>query len=370
MPLAAHAQPAPISKNLDFTTISKASQGGAPAAQKVVTDKTAYAALFGGTAPATPAVDFTKEEVLLVAMGQKNTGGYAIEIKRVEYMTGGITGGFAFVHYVETSPGPNDMVTMALTAPRHIVKLNKGPIRYVFVNDTPATNPSSTALTFNQPITGYTMTITVEDNGKARLTQSSPTAHYMPLDGQATAAELGNLNTVVKNAIAATLPANIPDPRVFIVAPDNIALTFLQGTKTYKMTANYNYYDTYEARVKPVVAALEAIANRLKGVTPPAAPFDKLYHAYIGGFVAFQQSMTLSKDGAVTVSRTSMHVGGINKTYTGQATKAELDAVKVAFDAAKVKTLPKTIDDPVLIMDIPGERLVSTIGGTDYTLNV
>jgi hypothetical protein len=370
MPVAALAQPAPTSKNLDFTTISKSAHGGQTAGQKVITDKAAYSALFGGAPPATPTVDFTKEDVLAVAMGQQNTGGYSIEIKRVEYMTGGITGGYAFVHYVETRPAPGSIVTMALTAPLHVVKLNKGPIKYVFVNDTQAANSGSTALTFNRPLTGYTMTITVEDSGKARLLQSSPNAFYMPVDGQATAAELASLNTAVKNAVAATLPSNIPDPRVFIVAPDNIALTFVQGTKTYKMTANYDYYDTYEARVKPVVTALEGIANRLKGVTPPAASFDKLYHAYIGGFVAFQENMTLSKDGAVTVNRTSVFPGGVNKVYTGQASKAELDKVKAAFDAAKVKTLPKTIDDPVLIMDIPAERLVSTIAGTDYTLNV
>lgn len=369
----ANAQPAPIAKDLQFTTISKAAHGGAPASQKVITDKAAYSAVFGGTPPATPAVDFAKEDVLAVAMGQQNTGGYAIEIKRIEFMTGGITGGFAFVHYVETRPAPGSIVTMALTAPLHVVKLNKGPIRYVFVNDTASTTPaSSTSLRFFKPITGYSMTINVDDQGKARLEQSSPTAKYMPLDGQATAAELGALNTAVKNAIAPTLPKNIPDPRIFIVAPDNIELTFVQGVKTFALTANYNYYDTYESRVKPVVTALETIANRLKGVTPPppAASFDKLFHTYVGGFVMFTESMTLSKDGAVTVTRASGMPGGVNKTYTGQASKAELDAVKAAFDAAKVKTLPKTINDPVLIMDIPAERFVSTIAGTDYTCSV
>ncbi len=373
LPLAAQAQPVPpFSKDLTFTTITKSSHGGAPAAQKVIQSKADYSTFFGGTPPATPAVDFTKEDVLVVAMGQRNTGGYATEIKRVEYMTGGFTGGFAFVHYVETSPAPGSIVTMALTAPLHVVKLDKGPIRYVFVNDTPAANPNSTALTLNKPLTGYTMTITVQDNGKARLVQSSPTAHYMPIDGQATAAELANFNTVVKNAVAATLPSNIPDPRVFIVAPDNIALEFVQGTKTYNLTANYNYYDTYESRVKPVVSALEGIANRLKGVTPPPPPasFDKLFHAYSGGLAPFQESMTLSKDGAVTVNRTAIFTGSATKLYTGQATTAELGKVKAAFDAAKVKTLPSTINDPVLIMDIPSERLVSTIAGTDYTVNV
>src|SRR5436190_1393866 len=113
VPFAAQAQPGPVSTNLTFTTITKSAHGGAPAAQKVIQDKASYSTFFGGTPPATPTVDFTKEDVLVVAMGQQNTGGYATEIKNIEYMNFGITGGYAFVHYTETRPAPGTIVTMA-----------------------------------------------------------------------------------------------------------------------------------------------------------------------------------------------------------------------------------------------------------------
>jgi len=67
-----------------------------------------------------PKVNFSNETVIAVFMGEKNTGGYSIEITKI------IDNGNNVIVYVnETSPKPDDIVTLALTQPYHIVKIKK-----------------------------------------------------------------------------------------------------------------------------------------------------------------------------------------------------------------------------------------------------
>lgn len=63
-----------------------------------------------------PEIDFTKEMVILVAMGQRFSGGFTIEIEKVETSRGRLT---IFVR--PEAPPPGAMVTQALTAPFEIV---------------------------------------------------------------------------------------------------------------------------------------------------------------------------------------------------------------------------------------------------------
>jgi hypothetical protein len=69
-------------------------------------------------------IDFDKEMVVVVYMGQRNTGGYSTEITQIKEREDEIR-----VYYRETSPsfgGSNgDAVTQALTSPYHIIKLEK-----------------------------------------------------------------------------------------------------------------------------------------------------------------------------------------------------------------------------------------------------
>jgi hypothetical protein len=74
-----------------------------------------------------PKVDFEKETVLLAAMGQKRSGGYAIEITRVEE----IAGKFA-VTVAARAPKPGGMQLQAISAPFHIVAVPRltGPVLF------------------------------------------------------------------------------------------------------------------------------------------------------------------------------------------------------------------------------------------------
>ena len=65
-----------------------------------------------------PAVDFDKEVVVALFLGEKPTGGYDVQISRAEQTQDGLT-----IYYREKSPLPGGMVTQALTQPFHIVRI-------------------------------------------------------------------------------------------------------------------------------------------------------------------------------------------------------------------------------------------------------
>jgi hypothetical protein len=64
--------------------------------------------------PPVPAVDFSREMVVFVAMGVRSSGGHTIDIVRVERL-----GDVIEVEVKSTSPGPNCVTTAALTQPTH-----------------------------------------------------------------------------------------------------------------------------------------------------------------------------------------------------------------------------------------------------------
>jgi protease stability complex PrcB-like protein len=63
-----------------------------------------------------PQVDFSRDLVIAVALGERPTGGHAIEIQRVTR-----AGGNLRIEVLETSPAPECMTTAALTQPVDVV---------------------------------------------------------------------------------------------------------------------------------------------------------------------------------------------------------------------------------------------------------
>jgi len=70
--------------------------------------------------PRIPEVDFSRNYVVAVFMGTKNTGGYAINFDKIIKRTNDLT-----VSVYETSPGAKCVVTDAITQPYEIVKIPK-----------------------------------------------------------------------------------------------------------------------------------------------------------------------------------------------------------------------------------------------------
>ena len=107
--------------------------------RQIITDRvtleTTWAALYRGQdpVPSVPAVDFTTEEVVLVAMGIRSSGGYGIEITRVTEGDAGRS-----IAVLEVSPGSGCGVTTALTSPADAVVLpaSRGmAVRFVEVQE-------------------------------------------------------------------------------------------------------------------------------------------------------------------------------------------------------------------------------------------
>ncbi len=100
----------------------------------VIRDAAGWAALWDAVVgartprPQPPAVDFNREMVIVAAMGQRGTGGYAISIDEVRREDDGLA-----VVVRETSPGSGCFLTQAFTAPVTAVRLpaSDAPVRFI-----------------------------------------------------------------------------------------------------------------------------------------------------------------------------------------------------------------------------------------------
>lgn len=86
--------------------------------------KTVHAGIPGNPAPS---VDLSHNMVVLLALGQRRTGGYTV---RFDSITREGTG--AVVHYTVTSPGPGCMTTQMITSPVDVVSVPSvaGAVRF------------------------------------------------------------------------------------------------------------------------------------------------------------------------------------------------------------------------------------------------
>lgn len=108
-------------------TIVKATFSGIQEESKlVITNKAGWEALWkkhvakAEPKEPAPAVDFAKESVIVVAQGQKRSGGYSTEIVNLDE-----AGKKTIVSYKNKSPKPGAITLQALTAPIHIVAVPK-----------------------------------------------------------------------------------------------------------------------------------------------------------------------------------------------------------------------------------------------------
>jgi len=74
-----------------------------------------------------PKIDFSKETVIAVFMGEKTTGGFSVAIENVKEENKKL-----IVKIKETKPGPKDMVTMVITQPFCFVKINSIDKEFIF----------------------------------------------------------------------------------------------------------------------------------------------------------------------------------------------------------------------------------------------
>lgn len=82
--------------------------------------------------PSAPPVDFGREMVVGIFLGERPTGGYEIEITKVERGDAGLR-----IHYRSKNPDPGAMVTQARTQPYHVIRLVRDDSPLVFSREGP-----------------------------------------------------------------------------------------------------------------------------------------------------------------------------------------------------------------------------------------
>jgi hypothetical protein len=130
------AQPAAGQKtDVKFETVVKGTNSGIRRAEtKVVTSDKEWEQFWKqhssitSPSPAAPKVDFAKQVVVVVMTGEKMTGGYTVEVTRIELKKETAT-----VHYKETKPKETNFTIQVLTQPFHFVRMDrpKGQVKFV-----------------------------------------------------------------------------------------------------------------------------------------------------------------------------------------------------------------------------------------------
>jgi hypothetical protein len=113
-----------------FKTIDRGGQSNIERAREVVVrTATDWIALWKEHAldRQRPAVDFTRSMVVGVFLGTRPTGGYDVEIIRIDR-----EGAELVIRYRERRPDKSDIVTQVITMPYHLVTIDRfvGPIRF------------------------------------------------------------------------------------------------------------------------------------------------------------------------------------------------------------------------------------------------
>lgn len=83
----------------------------------------------GSPVPGLPAVDFSRETVVLVAAGSRSNGCYAIEITGADLAASGTVR----LEVTETVPGSACICTEAITRPAHLVRFSRRAAPVTFV---------------------------------------------------------------------------------------------------------------------------------------------------------------------------------------------------------------------------------------------
>ena len=78
-----------------------------------------------------PEVDFEQEMVLVATLGQRSTGGYSIRFTEIRREGDVVTATLQI-----SSPGPDDLVTQALTSPFAVIAIPQHAGRVKFVEET------------------------------------------------------------------------------------------------------------------------------------------------------------------------------------------------------------------------------------------
>jgi hypothetical protein len=118
-----------VTESLKVETLQQGAYSGVTERKAVlIADEAAWRAQWQQSAanqvpvPAAPPVDFSKNSLVAVYMGEQRTGGYSVRVTSAQLIDSTLV-----VTVQETRPSPGSMVTMALTQPFHVVRIPQVP---------------------------------------------------------------------------------------------------------------------------------------------------------------------------------------------------------------------------------------------------
>lgn len=122
------------SKHIEFKSIAKNSNSGfEKLTQEVFNNQQAFEKVwttawshFSDPTP-TPSIDFTKETIILVALGIKNNGGYQLKMNSVHEQDNETT-----IDYTELTPNAKCSTTQAIVFPYEFISIPKTSNKIVF----------------------------------------------------------------------------------------------------------------------------------------------------------------------------------------------------------------------------------------------
>jgi beta-lactam-binding protein with PASTA domain len=325
----------------------------------VIQNATDYANFFGGTPPSTPMIDFTKQDVIAVSMGNEPTGGYSLDITRSQVLTSGPIAGTRYVYVAEHHPVLGDVVNLNPTQPFAVVAVSKGPYQTFFV-DLPIAQSFSQIMIETQTTTpGQMSTFTLHANGSVQLqTGTGPVTKRQAIWAEVDAVDAANIAAQVQ-----TLPEVIPNS---CTPPGSAAIelyTEIKG-KEYYSTATPGCLGSYGPRLQPVLDAIQATDNRMNGPMLPL-PFSQFSVQTGAGIDPSIETAAIDQWGNVTYTRAQCDVPcglGAGTTFTGHLTPEQ---VQILGDAQTALLPP--VNPPPFVPAIPPAGPFVLADPYDYT---
>jgi len=353
-------------QSIGFETVGGGSTGPFGPAKNTVVKSNAELTSSGVRALLSPGaqLDFQNEMVIAVQMGTRNTGGYGIEVKGIT-RTQLASGGYALDVAVESrSPGPGDMVTMAITSPFHVVKLRR------FANDQVRFVAPSAGAAFDVVERSISSMPRAEHvkveraTGKVVLTRSQFGSAATPIEGTATAAELDALASTLTTNDFKGLPASIPPPNPAPMDYPYLLLKVTGGSQAHEVRGLAGFHPaSVAARLRAINGAIDAISSRIG--TPPA--FDVVERS-ISSLPRGEHVRIERATGRVVLQRTQ--INALIAPIEGTATAAELATLAAALVDNEFSDLPASLPPPnPAPMDVPYLRLKVTGGSQAHEVS-
>ncbi len=256
--------PRPVPLAQSFTVILQSAFGGPDApSRRVISNTNDYSDFYKGNPPASPAIDFSTEVAVLVAMGKEPNFGYSVAVKKIAYFNGQVT-----VSYQETTPPsfPGVPVDRLITSPFVLVKFDRpsgvddSAITFAAVKP-PVTSFSSISL-MEKSGWGFGHALSLDASGSVTVSnRTGAGGASAPWTDQSTRDELAAVNAALSGADLANLPATLPG----IVADGThftLDTTTADGT-AYEVGGFNGALGSYKDSVGPLLQALDAIATRI-----------------------------------------------------------------------------------------------------------